>query len=251
MSSTNSSQPSDSPTLVKQMYEGLEAKLKRDAANTKPRTPDRFWASELGRCTREVYYRHKGVKPIPMKPKLQMLLWSGTAIHDFFRLKMASTLLGVEIRGDVREERFTYEDDKVTITGYMDGLSIAQRYVEIKTMGDFPFKKLLKAEETGGDRVRYLRKRNLAYWLQCQLIAGHLNLPEIEFVPLNRDSGELGFAGDALVIPTDKKALQVAIERAHHIQSFKEKDEPPPYEEPYSKSYWKCKTCAFRKECYK
>lgn len=246
-------------SIVETLYDSLDAKAIREAKN--PRKRNGFWASAVGKCKRQTYYWHTGIaEPEPMAGATYLKMLSGTIWHNELRKLLAEAYLGIKFASDPIEERAERTFKKVlsnghvtetTIVGKADGLHVGKTLIEIKSFGAWQFDKFRAAK----DPLDYLRHEYIDYFLQCQLMAGLLGADNIALIPINRDTGVVGFRPKfsrgkftELNFPFSQKAFDYSVERAFDLQrALNEMDMP---DREYKQTDWQCKYCPFKKDCW-
>ena len=242
--------------LATSLQECLNAEAERKA---KPRPIDKrknFWASEIGKCARQTYYWKTGETPLPHKAEVIMRMRGGNLWHDEVRRMWAEMFLGVTFYGNVKEARHEetvsvqldeQNDVDVTFVYRTDGAFLGTTLLEVKSFGDFSFKKF----NSSTDKVAYLQTMK-DYWIQCHFMAGQLGMKQIQMVPINRDNGQVGFKSGtrtnrAVSFAFDPGVHQAALKRCATIQNSIQQREPPDRE--YDEHTWQCRGCGFRKIC--
>ena len=210
-----------------------EAILNRSSSEKKR---DYMGGSILGtECDRQLWYMYK--MPFTVDdPKLQRIFDMGHIFEDYIIRLLRDAGITVHCT-DTNGDQFGFVDGPIAghIDGVLEGLpeSSKPHLFEAKSANDKNFKQAVKLG---------LEKWNNKYWAQVHIYMLKMNLEKCLFVVINKNTQELYFERVTL----DKHVANHYLLRGKEIAAM---DELP--DRKYNSStFFKCKFCNNRKECW-
>lgn len=195
--------------------------------------------SKMGSCIKRLAYEASGQKGLGLDWKAQMIFDDGRVGHDqirsMLRLAGGSTFI---LKGEEQEVYYQYKGLKVK--GHIDGLIQLSTgelcLLELKTMGDYAYERMVKGEEL-----------DYTYMVQIQAYMASLGLQRCFFVAKNKGAGDLY----EREIPFSSVELEKCAERILGADLTK----PESIERPYGfdakgKLDWHCGYCPMRVACW-
>jgi len=197
---------------------------------------DYLGASLLGEeCDRKIWYTYNRVAVIP-SPRLQRIFDMGNIIEDYLiNLLIESGLEVWDKRPDGKQ--WGFEDGP--IKGHCDGViqgipeSSKPHLLEIKSAKNSRFNEMKK---------KGIQSSNYQYYIQAQVYALKLKLDKILFIVYNKDTSELYKER----IDAEPILAEGMIKKGKEIVAMKE----PPERAYHSATFYKCKWCDHREECW-
>jgi hypothetical protein len=248
---------------ITQLYAWLREKARKDLEAWSP-PHHHYWASEAGGCLRRVYYRLKGLKPLPETPESLLLSMDGDVHHDIVRQLFEQA--GVEQRAieatdsGFRGQRKTYHHRgyDIEVSGRCDA-EIATPHGwavhEIKSIWFYGYKYYLDDYKKGGAEavLERMRKKNATWEPQAQFMMDFRGLPKWFLTLKDRNFGGLGFESGGgpphgFYLDRDPKKLDDALDRLVIVEKALTAEEPPVH--GHLPSTWMCKVCRWRYACH-
>ena len=219
------------------------------------RDPRHIGLSALGKCGRQLAYRHHGHPTPPIEPRGRVTLATGTLMHDWIRPHLARAL---ERMGCYRLEGFPVEiavlleDPRLLkgITGHMDGRLVhdpqgpgcpadhEDMVLEVKTFSPYGFKEFLAAGPGG----EYLAQTE-GYLRAC-------GLRKTLFFGIDKATGQYA----ASIYEFQGGHVEAGIDRMARLQRTLTAEEMPRDHAPKMPSGdlpWQCGYCPFVETCWK
>jgi len=211
--------------------------LKFDDGCVKPFKPrDYMGASIIGEeCKRKLWYNFYQPKHMD-DPRIQRIFDMGNVIEDYIVQKLKDSGLTVYEK-DALGEQFGFVDGK--IAGHCDGVvtglpeSSKPHLLEIKSAKNSSFNQFVK---------NGVQAQSSTYFVQMQVYMHKLNLERGLFVMMNKDNQEMYFERITYCPFEAEAALNNAKDV---IASTSEPERAYP-----SSTFYKCKWCNWRKECW-
>lgn len=264
---------------IKRMYEIRDEQARENARNYR-KPPQRFRASELGNCKREIWYRLSGYVPAPRYGSSDDYGIDGDAHHDLVRQMMehyGTPVRGIEWEdGQAREMdwdigEFEYDGMTINISARLDGwvdIDGEEYLLEIKSMGYWPYKYLQEAYENGfrdKDGVEHeagepavharIQEKHPGYVQQMNACMAIFNAKQAYLVVKDRSGCTMGVhnreTGDRFgggYFTYDPDLFNDQLRRLHRIKMRVLDGSPPPPE--YTAGSPTCKRCDYRYACH-
>lgn len=279
------SQATPKSNPVQQIYDHLRARTVRDSETWKPASEVRFRPSELGGCSREIYYRLKGNKPRDLPPETLLLFEDGDLHHDSVRHLMKEA--GVELQdlvfheggkieetGGVRRTinvEFGDKEYPVLISGRTDGrvkfgeelLLLELKSVNKNKYENFQrvFQKygekgvldLLRDKPRDKDAKRQGQHYNRRFWYQFQSTLLVCDQPAMYVILKNRDNAQIGLVDADGVrcgfrVDADAEVQATILRRCAMVLKALETSTPPQAE--FMDGSMSCNMCNFYPLCW-
>lgn len=261
---------------VKQTYAMLDAGALAEF-NDGYKRPQRFRASEVANCSRQIWYAVSGYeKDSPEQGKQSLYGVYGDLTHDVIRnlmLQAGVKLDGLEFHedGSITElvdlrEKVTYNGVEFTVAARADGIVEidGKRYgLEIKSVSAYVYDymhKVLTGTATKNMKAQYgegpigLRKYIAAkykkYLQQAHLTAYLAGLDGTYLVIADRSSCQFGFDGDgsALLLDLDMDMVNETLAKLAMIQKKIASGDPPMRD--FNKGSKECGWCPYQGRCW-
>ena len=217
--------------IIAQIDKALEIRTR----GTKKR--DYLGASQLGEeCDRKIWYTYHRPSP-KIEPRVQRIFDMGNLIEDYLIKILIES--GLEVWDTDKEtgKQFGFVDGPVK--GHCDGV--------IKDIPESSKPHLLEIKSAKNSRFNDIKKNGIQssndqYWVQAQVYAHKLKLERILFIVMNKDTSELykeRFHVEHII-------AEGAITRGKEIVAMKTE----PKRADKSSTFYNCKWCNFREECW-
>jgi CRISPR/Cas system-associated exonuclease Cas4 (RecB family) len=200
----------------------IVADFERDNLKPWERKVGVYHPSALTRCRRACYYDVTSVPPKPRHDAGLLALFSiGHALHDMLQKRLAEMF-------DDFESEVEVTIPPLNVYGHTDGVLRQREYVvEIKTVGDATYKKLVRP------------KKDHVIQVHCYMYA--LNIPRCYMLYINRNTGEMrGF-----VVRFRHAIWEEALTVIRYVEHYVKAETPPPREI----NKWTCRSCKFFHVC--
>jgi len=190
-----------------------------------------FWATDLGKCHRQVYYSF--ISPKTFTPKSQRIFMAGSIIHDYLQ-KAAVGQHGKMFKDVILERRteFTDKETGIVISGRMDIIVVPHE-------GE-PFVVELKSINEKG----FGMKKSASYSHRCQLNT-YLHSEGLHhglLVYINKTD----LAVRAFRFGYDEKMHASVMRNLNMINSNLQQSKLPP---KVVGEKWQCRYCSYQEEC--
>ena len=253
---------------VTQTYQWFaEQESKKAGEITEP--SNRFWPSEMGGCSRAIYYRMRGglVQP-PGRAHMYPISEDGDIAHDSVRWNLRKA--GVELDWlDFNEETNTIVETKsfqypmtlhgkeYVISGRCDGrIKVDGEWMplEIKSLNGFGYKYVLKAYNEGRI-LDYISEKYLKYLIQTLLCAESLGYDKTYLIIKDRSSCQFGLHDEAndvregMIIHNDPVLLERLQKKMSSIAKSLHSDVEPP--RAYTEKSKECGWCPYKEMCWR
>lgn len=217
--------------IIAQIDKALEIKSR----GSKKR--DYLGASQLGEeCARKIWYTYNR-EPVVVAPRIQRIFDMGNMIEDYLIKILIDSGLEVWDKGPDGKQ-FGFVDGKVK--GHADGIiqgipeSDQAHLLEIKSAKNSRFNDMKKSG---------IQKSNYEYYIQAQVYATKLKLKKILFLVYNKDTSELYKER----VDVNSILAESMVQRGKDIVAMEE----PPKRQYKDSTFFRCKWCDHREECWK
>lgn len=209
-----------------------------EASKRELKKRDYVGASILGEeCMRKIWYIYHMPKPVE-DPRVQRIFDMGNLIEDYLVSLLEKTGAKVWTKNPETGEQFGFTEGNVG--GHCDGViqgipeSSKPHLLEFKSANAKGFKEFVDKGCKG---------KSMTYWVQVQVYMYKLNLNDCLFIVMNKDNQELYFER----IKKEKGVGKMYIDRGNMVAEM----ESEPERKYMNPSFWKCKFCNWRVECWK
>lgn len=261
------------------MYDSIRAEETEKVRGYR-RPAMRFTASSCGGCPWRQWFNLSGYRPAPLAPEARVRMLQGEIDHNVVRnlLRRHGVLVGgvvfknnPETLGDHVTETMSARQivsvdmpdklvDTIELSARIDGLVAldeGEAIFEFKDMGNWGFKHLKEAAETGGEEsaLRQLASAHQYYLWQMQVSMFLFDKQRAYFAPRNRADAQFGIpfpdgTRRGLVVKRDERLLTDILQFLAQLQRYVKGGTPPPKSTRELKGSGMCNNCEYYHLCH-
>jgi CRISPR/Cas system-associated exonuclease Cas4 (RecB family) len=209
----------------------IEKHLEREH---RPKTPGRYYPSEIGGCLRKVWYTYKC--PVPTKIDMVKIFEVGNLMHDFI----------AEVMRSERNPEVELVDSELPFRIEVDGFTISGRIDDVLLVKESGKKMLVEVKST--KFVDYAKAASPSHAMQLQLYMHATGIHDGIVLYVEKST----LRTRAFPLAYDKAAADAAIGRFKQLHGLLAGNAIPEAEAKKSRdSAWQCKTCDYAERCAK
>lgn len=211
-----------------------EIVLKDEAERSKYRNGprDHFWASDVFKCKRQLFYEFKDVPKKELEARALLVFKAGDAFHDLVKNYFWRT-------GILRQEEARLPEkarEELNLTGRFDAMVSTtpegeRELCEIKSISYFGFEDMIEPKEE---------------WIgQLMIYMHYLGVKRGVIFAINKNTSEM----KQWSIDYDEKVFEKVKDYFLAVAKFVKEDKEP--DRPYARDSWQCGYCKFAAYCWR
>jgi len=193
---------------------------------------DHFWASDVYKCKRQLFYEFKDVPKKDLDARALLIFKAGDAFHDLIKNYLWRT-------GVLRQEEARLPEtarEELNLTGRFDAMVSTtpegeRELVEIKSISHFGFEDMAEPKEE---------------WVgQLTIYMHYLNVKKGIIFAVNKNTSQM----KQFEVPYSEKEFKKVVKYFKNVEKYIKKDKEP--KRPYARDSWQCRYCKFNKHCWR